>query len=170
MKILGQARLFAIHYQFLVFDSARLVDVEKLAQWNEERSRRGYIATEHCCFIGTTGHTNDHILEVYMAEGLPEDYTAERIILLPLTVQSRGVTIGDILNFEEEPAMTVNIEPGDYGIYCLAYNLGTEPTDEEFELSDDEFCQLAHIEKYRLVFVKGKVSEARVIQGSEFRY
>jgi hypothetical protein len=66
--------------------------------------------------------------------------------------------------------VTVNIEPGDYGIYCLAYNLGTEPTDEEFELSDDEFCQLAHIENYRLVFVKGKVSEARVIQGSEFRY
>ena len=28
MKLVGKARLFAIHNQFLVFDSARLVDVE----------------------------------------------------------------------------------------------------------------------------------------------
>ena len=169
MELLGKARLFAIHNQFLVFDSADPVDVE-LAQWNEERSRRGYIATEHVCFIGTVGDTNDHILELYVADSPPEDHAAERVIVLPITIRSGSFTIGDILNFYFDPIVTVNIEPGDYGIYCLAYNLGVEPTDEEFELSDEEFCQLAHIEKYKLVFVKGKVPEVGVIQGSEFRY
>ena len=64
--------------------------------------------------------------------------------------------------------MTVDIEPGDYGIYCLAYNSDTEPTDEEFELSDEEFCKLARIETYKLVFGKVKCLKPELFRAVNF--
>ena len=69
---------------------------------------------------------------------------AERIgldayyVLLSIIIQAGSFTIGDILNFYFDPIVTVNIEPGDYEVYCLAYYSDMEPTDKEFELSRED--------------------------------
>jgi hypothetical protein len=67
---------------------------------------------------------------------------------------------------DDQPLFSAEIEPGDYGIYVAAQNLGIDQSSlaEVGELTDSEISLRKDIEWYRLFVVPGKPeAEGRLV-------
>lgn len=85
MRRLGGVRVFADHYQFYVSD--RGADLFSAAlQWTPETSELGYCADDSAIYVGTSADLNDHWVEVFVSEVEPDLGEAERVVLLPLSL------------------------------------------------------------------------------------
>jgi hypothetical protein len=59
---------------------------------------------------------------------------------------------------DDQPLLSAHIEPGDYGVYVAAQNLGIDQLSlgEDAKLTDSEISLRKDIEWYRLFIVPGK--------------
>lgn len=175
MLLLASGRIFAEHYQFIVFDSATNPFDNDFPDWNEQSSKLGYCARANAVFVGTVAHLNDHWVEVWLSEKSPNLDPAERVVALPFKVLSGAVFINNIMDIGYEDGIRFSLEPGHYTLYVLAYNLGkdqfevdgfeSDPDDDQ-PLSDQELAAREDLERYKLIFVSGKTERVGVINGS----
>lgn len=171
METLGTGRIFADSYQFYVYDDA-YDPFETLPEWDEANSARGFIADTRAVCLGTRAHLNDHWVELFVSAQAPEVGEAERVLAFNLSIQGNalalmGPTDGDedILRFE--------VSPGDYTLFVLAYNIGTdafstgelEDQDDDDDLTDEELAARTDYERYRLILVPGHSAETGVVHG-----
>jgi hypothetical protein len=86
---------------------------------------QGYITNGSTICFGTDAHLNSHWIEVYLSQQVPDFGVAERVIVLPLQVDSGKVGITSLLELDE-PLREVAVTPGQYSVYLLAFNLGID--------------------------------------------
>lgn len=185
MLLLSEFRINADSYQFFVHDSEAEPCPESFySDPDEQRSdvgsyRQGYITNgKTICFI-TCAQLHQHWVEIYRSEQTPEFEQAERVIALPLQVQSGKVNISDLVN--KPPVSTIQVDSGQYTLYLLAFNLGIDEywewehsdciSDEHGKPLTDEQLKARHdFERYKLVFVPGNPQVLGVVYGKEFQY
>lgn len=183
MQLLKEFRLFADHYQFLVYDAeADPLPESFYSDLDDERSdigsyRQGYITNGRTICFGTVAHLNDHWIEVYASSQIPDFDQAERVIALPLNIDSGRVGITDLL-YLNEPSEEILVDPGVWTIYFLAFNLGSDRLWERRvarperrserlsdELSDEQLRTNWEFERYRIVLVPGFQPPIGIIHG-----
>jgi hypothetical protein len=145
----ARLRVFADHYQFLLFDPAT-DPFRPFPQINEATSRRGWTRNAHALWIFTRAHLNAHRLDVSLAEQYRPDPSAAR-----QTVHNFHLPGGALALFEHPNHVRFRIPPGAYKVHCRAYNLGSEDTHGSSDLSDDEFFQHDEWERYEIILVPG---------------
>lgn len=184
MQLLTEFRIFADHYQFFVYDAGVDPCPESFySDSDEERSdlgsyRHGYITNGSTICFGTDAHLNGHWIEVYTSTQVPNFGKAERVIALPLRIDSGRVAITNLL-FLDEPIKQVDIRPGVWTIYLLAFNLGTDqlfnrriPRPESRsgkqpdELTDVQLKANWEFERYQIILVPGFQTPIGVLHGT----
>ena len=162
-QLLGAARVFASHYQFVVCDDpARTVgDGEN---WNDEKIALGFAGAPTFRMVGTEADLNDHWVELVAASRPPSFNEWQRITCVHFRSTSGKVHVMSVI--DSTPPISANIEPGDYAIYVAAQNLGVDQLSlgEDPQLTDVEIAARKDIEWYRLFLVPGKPEiERRVV-------
>ena len=154
-RLLGAGRLFASHYQMVVCDdpSQAISDDEN---WNEERFTRGFAGTPRFRMIGTEADLNDHWVELVATSQPPPSDDWQRITCVHFSSSSGKIHVMSVV--DDRPLISAEVEPGDYGVYVAAQNLGIDPSSlgEAGSLSDTEVSLRKDIEWYRLFVVPGK--------------
>lgn len=169
MKLLTEFRIFADHYQFFVYDSSADPCPESFyTEPDNQRSdlgsyQQGYITNGRTICFGTEAHLNNHWIEVYLSEQLPDLAEAQRVLALPLQVDSGKVAITNLLNLGE-PISEIVVPSGQYTVYLFAFNLGVDEArewergdfvDDDRQLSDEELKAELNFERYKIVLVSG---------------
>jgi hypothetical protein len=149
----ARLRVFADHYQFLLFDPAA-DPFRPLPQINEATTRQGWTRNEHALWIFTRAHYNDHRLDVSLADQYRTDPTAAR-----QTVHNLRLPGGLLALFEHPGDVRFRVPPGAYRVYCRTYNLGSEDPDGMAGLSDDEFFRHSEWERYEIILVPGSAEQ-----------
>jgi hypothetical protein len=162
-KLLGAGRVFASHYQLVMCDDlARTIgDAEN---WNDEKVALGFAGAPAFRMVGTEADLNDHWVELVAASQPPSIDEWQRIICVHFRSSSGKVHVMSVI--DSDPAISANIDPGDYAIYVAAQNLGVDQLSlgEDFQLTDVEIAARKDIEWYRLFLVPGKPEiEGRVV-------
>lgn len=153
MQLLTEFRIFADHYQFLVYDIGVDPCPESFySDPDNDRSdigsyRQGYLTNGKSICFGTTADLNDHWIEVYSSTQVPDFGQAEKVIALPLKIDSGGVGITNLLYLE--PIKEVSVNSGIWTVYLLAFNLGVDSE----ESSDEQLRANWEVERYRIVLV-----------------
>jgi len=147
-KGLARLRIFADNYQFVLYDF-EANPFEPLPEINKRTSEQGWTRTQHALWIFTRAHGNDHRIDVRLSARYDPDPAAMR-----QTVFNLRLPTGTLALFEHPEHVRFRVPPGDYMIYCRAYNLGSEG-DSEVELPDDEFFKHDEWERYEVVLVRG---------------
>jgi Competence protein J (ComJ) len=123
--LLGKARIFASHYQFVVCDDpAGFSDDEN---WTDEKVARGFAGSARFRMIGTTADLNDHWIELVATDTPPSAHDWQRITCAPFRCETGQVHVMSII--DAEPAMSAAIGAGDYTLYAAAQNMGVDPDD-----------------------------------------
>jgi hypothetical protein len=144
----ARLRVFADNCQFLIYDFAS--DPFKLfPEMNEQTSKRGWTRNEHALWFFTGAHDNAHRIDVRLAAHPETDPAAMR-----QTVHNLRLPTGTLALFEHPNHVEFRVPPGDYKIYCRAYNLGKEGAAMS-DLPDDEFFKHEEWERYELILVPG---------------
>lgn len=179
MQLLTEFRIFADHYQFYVYDTEVEPSPESFCfEPDEHRSdlgsyRQGYLTNGETIFFGTDAHLNVHWIEVYSSPQVPDFGEAERVIALPLKVDSGKVGITNLLSMSE-PIKIVFVEPGVWTVYLLAFNLGSDqfwdrrvvrPERNPEPLSDEQLKANWEYERYKIVLVPGFQTPIGVLRG-----
>ena len=179
MQLLKEFRLFADHYQFFVYDAeADPLPESFYSDLDDERSdigsyRQGYITNGRTICFGTIAHLNDHWIEVYSSAQIPEFGQAERVIALPLKVDSGRVGITDLAGLDV-PVEEISVNPGVWTVYSLAFNLGSDkfwerrvarPERSSERLSDEQLRANWEFERYRVVLVPGFQPPIGILHG-----
>jgi hypothetical protein len=114
--------------------------------------------------VGTEAHLNDHWVELVAASQPPSFDEWQRITCMYFQSTSGQVHVMSVV--DNDPAISVNITPGDYTVYVAAKNLGIDQLSlgEDHKLTDAEIATRKDIERYRLFLVPGKPEiEGRVV-------
>jgi hypothetical protein len=150
--IAGPARLrvFADHYQFLLFNPASDPFRPPLPAITDATSRRGWNRTEHALWIYTRAHYNDHRIDVSLVDQYQPDPFAAR-----QTVHNLALPDGSLAIFEHPAHIRFRVPPAAYKVYCRAYNLGSEDPNGMSELSDDDLFRHSEWERYEIILVPG---------------
>jgi hypothetical protein len=146
----ARLRVFADHYQFLLFDPATDPFLPPLPEIDEVTSRRGWTRTEHALWIYTRAHYNDHRIDVSLADQYQPDPMSAR-----QTVHNLALPDGSLALFEHPAHVRFRVPPGAYRVYCRAYNLGGEDPNGMSDLSDDELFRHDEWERYEIILVPG---------------
>src|SRR6185369_171508 len=162
-RLLGAGRLFASHYQIVVCDdpSAAIGDD---ANWSKDKSARGFAGTPTFRMIGTEADLNDHWVELVATSKSPSPDERQRITCVHFSSRSGKIHVMSVV--DDQPLLSDEIEPGDYGIYVAAQNLGIDQLSlgDNDKLTDSEISVRKDIEWYRLFFVPGEPeTEGRLI-------
>jgi hypothetical protein len=162
-RLLGAGRLFASHYQIVVCDdpSATISDD---ANWSNEKSSRGFAGTPTFRMIGTEADLNDHWVELVATSQPPLSDEWQRITCVHFFSRNGKIHVMSVV--DNQPLLSAAIEPGDYGIYVAAQNLGIDQLSlgENDKLTDCEISKRRDIEWYRLFVVPGRPeTEGRLI-------
>lgn len=180
MQLLTEFRIFADHYQFFVYD-AEIDPCPKsfYSDLDEHRSdlgsyRQGYITNGRTICFGTDAHLNVHWIEVYSSPQVPNLGRAERVIALPLKIDSGKVGITN-LSYLNEPIKEVSLNSGVWTVYLLAFNLGSDQywdrrvarSERKSEtLSDEQLKTNWEFERYRIIFVPSFQTPIGVLRGT----
>ena len=164
-RLLGAARLFASHYQIVVCDDpSRSLGSEYDWNWDTEKSKRGFAGVATFRMIGTEADLNDHWVELVLSSEPPSPDQWQRITCVHF--QSRNGQIHVMSVIDHHPALSADVESGDYAVYAAAQNLGIDQSSlgETAQLSDAEIASRKDVEWYRLFLVPGKpATEGRVV-------
>lgn len=177
MQLLSEFDLFADHYQFFVYDSESEMCPESFYQERDDQRSDfgcyewGFITNGTTINFGTFAHLNCHWIQCYLADQQPDFDQAERVIALPLQINSGKIAINDLIS--ETPHSEITVTPGLYSVYCLAFNLEIDQDEEAVgtvfedpaELSESERNARFDAEYYQIVFVPGTPSEVGVVKG-----
>jgi hypothetical protein len=144
----ARLRIFADNYQFLAYDFESN-PFEPFPEMNEQTSQQGWTRNQHALWIFTRAHGNDHRIDVRLAVRHDPDHAAMR-----QTVHNLRLPTGTLALFEHPDHVKFTVPPGDYMIYCRAYNLGAEESAMS-DLPDDEFFKHDEWERYELILVPG---------------
>jgi hypothetical protein len=150
--LLGAARLFASHYQFVICDDpSRMVADEE----NWSTSSRGFAGRPQFRMIGTEADLNDHWVELCLSELSPSLDERERVICVHFRSEKGAVHLMSVV--DAVPPITAAIVPGDYAAYVAGQNLGIDQLalGETAELSDAELAARKDLEWYRIFLVPG---------------
>jgi hypothetical protein len=117
-------------------------------------------------------------MEVYLANQPPNFGRAERVIALPLQVNSGKIAI-TTLNSDPKEQKKVAVQPGTWTVYLLAFNLGTDelfnqriPRPESRsgkqpnEFTDDQLKANWEFERYQIILVPGFQTPIGVLHGT----
>ncbi|BAU13300.1 hypothetical protein LEP3755_38390 [Leptolyngbya sp. NIES-3755] len=180
MQLLAEFRLFADHYQFFVYDAAVDPCPESFySDPDEKRSdlgsyRQGFVTNGTTICFGTDAHLNDHWIEVFSSVQIPDFGQAERVIALPLKVDSGKVGITNLL-YLRKPVKEVTIDAGIWTVYLLAFSLGSDefhnrgierPKLDSDRLTDEQLRNNWEFERYRIVLVPGMQVPIGVLHGT----
>ena len=162
-RLLGAGRLFASHYQMVVCDdpSATISDD---ANWSKEKSSRGFAGTPTFRMVGTEADLNDHWVELVTTSKPPSSDEWQRITCVHFSSRNGNIHVMSVV--DDRPLLSAEIEPGDYGIYVAAQNLGIDQLSlgENHMLTDSEISVRKDVEWYRLFIVPGRPeTEGRLI-------
>jgi len=144
----ARLRVFADNYQFLVYDFES-EPFEPFPIMDEQTSRQGWTRNPHSLWILTRAHANVHRIDVRLSTRYDPDPAASR-----QTVHNLPLPTGTLALFEHPNHVRFRVAPGDYMIYCRAYNLGKEGN-AMVDLPDDEFFKHDEWERYELILVPG---------------
>ena len=151
---LGAARLFASHYQIVVCDdpSRPLTDEEN---WNREKVRQGFAGAPCFRMIGTEADLNNHWIELYAADEPPRFDDWQRVTCVHFRSSNGKVHVMAVI--DTVPAISAEIEKGDYAVYVAGQNLGIDQLSlgEDNKLSDAELAERKDVEWYRIFLVPG---------------
>jgi hypothetical protein len=165
-QLLGAARVFASHYQFVVCDDpARTVGDDE--NWDDEKVAIGFAGAPTFRMVGTVADLNDHWIELVAASQPPSFNEWQQITCVHFRSNSGKVHIMSVI--DNDPAISANIKPGDYAIYVAAQNLGVDQRSlgEDSQLTDAEIAGRKDVEWYRLFLIPGKPEiEGRVVDHS----
>lgn len=173
MVPLASFRIFADHYQFFVHDSAaeacpeyfydRKVIAPPDLTKNDDAS---YITDGQSIRFSTSADPNSHWIEIYNSDLPPDTREAQRVIALPLNVESGKVSVSTLIDLNT-PDSTVEVPPGRYTVYLLGFDLDKDPG-EEADDWDAPVSVWANAERYHLVLVPGEghVECYGVVQGA----
>ncbi len=159
MQKIFAGSISATHYQFHLFDG-NLDISERLPAWNPENTRIGYISNGRAIYISTVADFNRHWIECYLSDTSPDLTDCERALAFNLIVTSDRVEV--CTTYHDE--IPLDIPPGHYIVYILAYSLGRE----EEQLEDDELEQRMDLERYKVVLTPGETKHEGVIKGNMY--
>lgn len=184
MQLLTEFRIFADHYQFFVYDSDAEYCPESFASEVDGKrtdigsDRQGYITNGTTINFHTDAHLNVHWIEIYLANQPPKFGKAERVIALPLQVNSGKIAI-TTLNSDPKAPKKVAVRPGTWTVYLLAFNLGTDQLfnrriprpksrsgKQPDELTDAQLKANWEFERYQIVLVPGFQTPIGVLHGT----
>ena len=166
MERLAGFRISADHYQFFIYDSEAEPCPEYFYEEPDEARttgvgsyKQGYISDGRSICVCTCAHLNNHWIEVFRADEPPDAGESERTIVLPLEISSGQACFTQLVSFESD--CTVELSPGTYNVYVLAFSLDrdrlndpTKPSDwVEHPLTDEELAARLDYEHYQVVFV-----------------
>jgi hypothetical protein len=144
----ARLRVLADNHQFLIYDFDTN-PFEPFPEINERTSRQGWTRNDHGLWIFTKAAYNDHRIDVCISDHFDPDRAAIR-----QTVHNLRLPTGTLALFEHPNHVKFRVPPGDYMIYCRAYNLGNEG-EAMVDLPDDEFFNHDEWERYELILVPG---------------
>jgi hypothetical protein len=165
MKKLYAGSISADHKYYYIIDSnCELTD--SLYDWSLTNLRIGYISNDRALTISTVSDYCAHWIEVFFSEISPILDDCERALVFNINVPSGKLRIDSAYWYAE---VFIDLLPGCYTVYILAYNLGKQPDpDLEDLLEDDELEQRLDLERYKIVLVPGKTNNEGVIKGSKY--
>ena len=144
MKHLSTIRIFADHYQFWIYDETEN-PFEPLPDYTEQTTESGWARNDHSIIILTRAHLNDHRLDVFRAEGIPELDSYDRATIHHLEIKS-----GDLVIYGGAEALKIQLVPDIYSIVVATFNLGNEPAFDDDMLDDEEFFKRLDWERYEI--------------------
>jgi hypothetical protein len=160
-KKLFAGSIFTDYNQFYLLDGdIKPIDFQDKCKSNTRK--HGYETIDGGIRIFTTGGFWVHWIEVFLNEMPPVIDDCERGFVLSINILTEKLSIATPTSYDD---IYMNILPGNYAVYILAYNLGKE-SDEE--LSDEELEQRTDLERYKIVLVPGKTMNEGVIKGSKY--
>ncbi|MBW4538017.1 MAG: hypothetical protein KME43_02605 [Myxacorys chilensis ATA2-1-KO14] len=171
MRLLTEFRIDADHYQFFVYDSGTDPCPESFySEPDDNRSDlgsygQGYITNGKTICFGTAAHLNNHWMEVYSSAQRPEFGQAEKVIALPLVIDSGNIGITSLLDLNE-PMKKVAVNSGIWTVYLLAFNLGSDPEGDSEVPSDEQLRADWKAERYKMVLVPGFQTPIGVLHGA----
>lgn len=187
MKLMTEFRMFASYYQFYVHDGDSEYCPESFYTEPDDRRtdigsyRQGYLTNGRTIHFGTDADLNVHWVEVYLADHSPDFGKTERVIGLPLQVNSGKIVIS-VLFSEPDPTTEVALKPGTWTVYLLAFNLGSDQLFERREprsdgnsekdskvLSDEQLKANWEFERYQIILVPGMQTPIGVLHGTANR-
>lgn len=149
MQRLLQHRVFADHYQFYIFDSNRSA-YDTLTPWDNGAVEKGYSVGKSTLGIFTVGHMNDHRVDIFMVDNVPDKGASERFHILEMDLPSGKMKITSPAYLESDEPI-VEVAPGRYRVFVRAHNLGHESEDE---LPDEEHLSRLDLERYEIFLMK----------------
>lgn len=166
MKKLYSGSLSADHKQFYLLDASFQFN-DSLYEWNLERGKLGYICNDQAITIRTVSDYYIHWVEVLLCETLlPVWDECERALALNLNLPSGKLRIDSTYWYAE---VIIDLSPGCYIVYILAYNLDKQPdSDTDDLLEDNELEKRTDLERYKIILVPGQTMNEGVIKGSKY--
>ena len=127
MQPLGQFRVFAGHYQFILSD-AEADPLEDVPQWDDKEAARtkakGYVASDSAAFINSRAHLNDIVVRVFMSDQRPKATACDRQFNFNMSLPSGELHVTSLDGLDSPNV--VSVPPGEYAIYVRSFNLGVD--------------------------------------------
>jgi len=147
MRPLGQFRLFADHYQFILSD-AEADPLEDVPQWDDPEAARtkakGYVASDSAAFIKSRADLNDIVVRVFMSDQPPKATACDRQFNFNMSIPSGEL---NVTSLNVDSPNVVSVPPGDYVIYVRSFNLGVDEMTTG-ELSKDNPKRMSNAERF----------------------
>ena len=147
----ARLRAFADNYQFHESTISSRVPVQAVISEFNEQTSQTRLDSQPTRFMGSHQGPRQRIIESISSS------SPGTILIRPQrrqTVHNLRLPTGTLALFEHPNNVKFRVPPGDYMIYCRAYNLGAEG-DAMSDLPDDEFFKHDEWERYELILVPG---------------
>ena len=158
-------RVFASHYQLMLCDDPRR-PVPEEANWDNERSSRGFAGDARTRLVGTEADLNDHWVQIEKLGATPSLAEWQRVTLVHFHSETGNLHVMSVL--DDEPRVSVQTGVGDFSVYVAGQNLGIDllSLGEERNLTDDELAARKDLEWYKIFVVPGiPSSDGRIKDG-----
>jgi hypothetical protein len=147
-------RIFASHYQIVICDDPSRGLPDDIG-WDDAAISRGVAGDAQTLAFITEADGNDHWVELCVSSAPPDIAEWQRVLVAPFRSRTGRVCIMSVI--DDVPVLTAPIEPGDYGVYVAAQNLGVDlnALGAAGVLSDSELAVRRDLEWYRVFIVPG---------------
>ena len=154
MESLASGRIFASHYQVMITDDPErtITDSEN---WDDSKVEDGFAGGLSCRLFGTEADLNDHWIQVIKSAAPPEMTEFQRVTCAHFRTETGKIHLMSVVDLE--PAISSDVEAGDYSLFFAGSNLGVDQLSlgEDGELSDKDLESRADLEHYVVYIVPG---------------